>query len=102
MEYVKKTTMFFLRFTSLAFIVFISIYSVSQNKCEKTFGFTRYTLSVSMWEMRIKRLSSDLDRISEVLFRLRQIMTRLDGILENSTAQLDVESVKASEKTIKV
>ena len=93
MEYVKKTTMFFLRLTSLIFIVFTSVYSVSQNKCEMTIGSVfRYNFSVNIWKKCIKHFSSDRDQGLEGVRRLKQIMTRLDGILENSTTQLGGET----------
>ena len=84
--------MFFLRFTSLIFIVFTSVYSVSQDKCEMTIGSViRYNFSVNMLEMRIEHLSRTHDQTIEVSRRLEQIITRLDRIWENSTDQLDDE-----------
>ena len=89
--------MFFLRFTSLIFIVFTSIYSVSQDKCELTIGSAiRYKFSASTLEIRIQHLSSDLDQIYPV--RLEQIMTRLDAIFEKSADQLGAERVESIEK----
>ena len=93
----------FLKFTSLIFIVFTSVYSVSQNKCEMAIGsVVRYNVSMGIWKNRIQHLSSDSDQVVEVLPRLERIQERLSRILEESGAQLNSESDKTLEYLVQL
>ena len=86
----------FFKLTSLIFIVFTSVYSVSQNKCEYSItSVMGYNFGMGMWRGRLERLSRDSDHIEEISSRVDQISVRLSEITEKYEAQLEPQRSKA-------